>query len=558
MINMKNIVKVLFATAGIALIFSACHKEGALPYYKAGNASVLTSSSNAVTAAVADSVKLALSLNWTWPNYATDSAHQKFIVEIDSTGHNFAKPWAQVLTGKMSTSFTSKDLNMIVFGFGAVKNVPYSLDIRVVSSYANNNELYLSNTVNVKVTPYIIPVKLAINPAGPLTLTMANGSTTAVTCNWNATQFGNQALNYAIQMVKSGDPWTNPVVTNVGTALTGNYTVTALNRAAIAAGIAANTTGAVDFRVIAYQGTNYANPVYSNVVSMTVTTYLDVVQFWVVGGYNGWDNSDNALFIKNTPATGANAEGYVNFASAGEFKLVTDHSWDNNHTFGDDGTNTGKLSNVNGGSNISLSPAGYYLIKANPLTMTYSMTQTTWGVIGSSTPGGWGSQTDMTYVDALKIFKIGMTMPVGEFKFRGTPSWSINYGCTAADGKTLDRDGSNIPIATAGDYAITLDLSHPNAYTFSANTWGVIGSATADGWNSDQKMSWDAVNGVFTITMALTAGEIKFRANSGWDVNLGGSTSALTQNGSNIAIDAAGNYKITLDPWALTATITQL
>jgi starch-binding outer membrane protein SusE/F len=164
----------------------------------------------------------------------------------------------------------------------------------------------------------------------------------------------------------------------------------------------------------------------------------------------------------------------------------------------------------------------------------------------------------MTYVDALKIFKIGMTMPVGEFKFRGTPSWSINYGCTAADGKTLDRDGSNIPIATAGDYAITLDLSHPNAYTFSANTWGVIGSATADGWNSDQKMSWDAANGVFTITMALTAGEIKFRANSGWDVNLGGSTSALTQNGSNIAIDAAGNYKITLDPWALTATITQL
>jgi hypothetical protein len=557
MINMKNLIKILFVMVGLTVIFTACHKEGALPFYKEGNAVVLTSSTAAVTAAIADSSKSALALNWTWPNYATDSAHQKFVIEIDSTGKNFAKPYARVLTGKLTTSFTAKDLNLIVFGFGAVKSSVYSLDVRVISSYANNNELYKSNTVTVKVTPYLIPVTLATTPAGPLTMVMANGANTAVTATWNATQYGNKGLNYSIQIQKSGGTWTTPAVKDMATALTGKYTVTELNRLAIAAGIAANTTGTLNFRIIAYQGTSYANPVYSNVTSLTVTTYLDVVKFWVVGGYNGWDNSDNALFIMNTPTTGANAEGYVNFTAAGEFKLTTDHSWADNQTFGDDGTNTGKLKNP--GGNIAVASAGFYLIKANPLTMTYSLTKTTWGVIGTSTPGGWGSQTDMTYNPTLKIFQMGLTMPLGEFKFRGTSDWAINYGNTAADGKTLNQDGANIPITLVADYAITLDLSHPNAYTFSANRWGVVGAATGDAtWSIDKNMTWDAVNKVFTVTAAMVPGEYKFRANGAWDINLGGSLTALTLNGGNLAIAVAGNYKITLNPWALTATATKL
>ncbi len=39
-----------------------------------------------------------------------------------------------------------------------------------------------------------------------------------------------------------------------------------------------------------------------------------------------------------------------------------------------------------------------------------------------------------------------------------------------------------------------------------------------------QNMSWDAVNGVFKVTLDLTAGDIKFRANDGWGYNLGGSS----------------------------------
>jgi hypothetical protein len=552
---MKNIVKIIMATVGIALIFTACQKEGDLPFYKAGNGTVaLTSSATTVAAAIADANKAALTLNWTWPNYATDSINQKFIVQIAPAGKNFDKPVTKVLKGVLSTSFTAKELNTIVFGFGDVK-APYSLDVRLISSYANNNEQYISNTVNVVVTPYIIPVTLSLNPTGPLTLSFETSANKAVTFNWNATEFGNLPLNYAIQIDKAGGTFATPLVIPYGNALTGSMTVTDLNRAAINAGIASNATGDLSIRVIAYQGTNFANPVYSNIATLKVTTYLDVVKFFVVGGYNGWDNSDNALFIMNTPTTGANAEGYVNFGTGGDFKLTTNHSWDDAHTFGDDGSNAGKLSNAGGGKNITLPSAGYYLIKANPLTMTYSYTQTTWGVIGSSTPGQWDTQTNMTYNEASKIFSLGMSMPIGEFKFRGTSSWSVNYGCTAKDGKTLNMDGSNIAVDLAADYAITLNLSNPNAYTFSANRWGLIGDATPGGWDTDTNMTWDATNKVFKVTLNLTAAKFKFRANDAWAVNLGGDINALTQDGADIAVTTAGSYTVTLDPWSLKATI---
>jgi hypothetical protein len=308
-------------------------------------------------------------------------------------------------------------------------------------------------------------------------------------------------------------------------------------------GLSVNT----EYHVRAY-ATNSKGTVYGSDIQFK--TLADITKFWVVGTYNGWDNSDNAMYIIST-ATNPEAQGYVYFPAAGEFKLTTDHSWDDAHTFGDNGS--GGLTNP--GNNI-VAPAGYLLIKASLATMTYSVTPTVWGVIGDATPGGWGSQTDMTYNSTSKIFSIGIHLISGGFKFRGTDSWSVNYGADAGS-SALYQDGPNISVTIEDDYAITLDLSHPNEYTYSANRWGIIGSATADGWNSDQNMAWNDVNKVFTATIDLVAGELKFRANDDWAVNFGGDLNALTQDGANIVIADAGNYTITLDPWAKVATITK-
>jgi len=281
-------------------------------------------------------------------------------------------------------------------------------------------------------------------------------------------------------------------------------------------------------------------------------TLPDITKFWVVGDYNGWDNSDNAKYIISTTSSGGLAEGYV-YLTSGGIKLTTDHSWDNAHTFGDDGS--GGLTNP--GSNIPVPSDGYYRIRANLNDMTYSLLLTSWGIIGDATPLGWGDESPLEYKAALEQWIGAYHLTAAAFKFRANHSWDYNYGLNAGD-NFLDAGGDNIPITMEDDYAITLDLSHPNEYTFSANRWGIIGGSVPPyDWSVDVNLTWDGVNKVFTKTLDLKAGDFKFRANDGWDVNFGGDLSALTQGGANIPIAEDGNYTITLDPWNKVGTVTK-
>lgn len=154
----------------IMMIFAACNKVDDLPLYKSGVAPTLSSTSTAVAAAPADSSKTALTLNWTSPAYATDSATMKYVIEIDSTGDNFAHEATKVIVGKLSGSFTAKELNNILLGYGFAFNTAHSMDVRVTSSYGNNNEQYASNTLKLMMTPYKIPPKVALPTTGKLFL----------------------------------------------------------------------------------------------------------------------------------------------------------------------------------------------------------------------------------------------------------------------------------------------------------------------------------------------------------------------------------------------------
>ncbi len=164
---------------------------------------------------------------------------------------------------------------------------------------------------------------------------------------------------------------------------------------------------------------------------------------------------------------------------------------------------------------------------------------------------GWDEITPLSYDPALTIWKGGIHLTDAEIKFRANHNWDYNYGSDAADG-TLQAGGANIPIRPKSDYAVTLDLSVPNEYTYAIHRWGVVGGATPDPtWGSDFNMTWDETNKVFTITVDLTAGEFKFRADDDWAVNFGGSLNNLTQDGANLSVAEDGNYTLTLDPWKL-------
>jgi hypothetical protein len=321
--------------------------------------------------------------------------------------------------------------------------------------------------------------------------------------------------------------------------------------------------GLTTYYVRAY-ATNSVGTKYGNEVSFT--TLVSLRNWYVPGGYveasypgSGLLNwaPDKSPMVKSNEAAPDNVEGYVYMAGASnDWKISAQPSWTGTN-YGASGT-AGVLSSDPGAGNLNL-PAGYYKINVNAGVnpLTYTAIATVWGVIGDATPTGWGGQTDMTYNPASQTFSLALHLTSGGgFKFRGTSDWSVNYGSKTADGKLDTQNDNNIPCTLTADYAITLDLSHPLEYTYSANAWGIIGNATAGGWDNDQDMTWDAVNGVFTATIPMTAGEWKFRANNAWTINFGGSLTALTQDGGNFAIATSGNYTITLNPWTRVGTIT--
>src|SRR5688572_16415940 len=145
---------------GLLLAAISCEKVEDLPYYDNGSPVTLSASSTAIAAAPGDSLNNVVTFSWTSPGYATDSASYKFILEIDSAGRNFSKKITQTIMGGLNASLTGKELNNILLNYAFSPGVPYDMDVRVVSSYSNNNEQYVSNVVNLSVTPYNDPSAL--------------------------------------------------------------------------------------------------------------------------------------------------------------------------------------------------------------------------------------------------------------------------------------------------------------------------------------------------------------------------------------------------------------
>ncbi len=144
---MKYISKLIFFAWALTGFFMACQKSDSLPYYKGGSATVLKSSVTAIAPAPADSSSTVVVFSWTNPHYATDSATVKYIIEIDSSGRNFSRADSFVMTGTSSASFTAKQINTLLLNYGFSFGVAYNMDVRIISSYGNNNDQQISNTL---------------------------------------------------------------------------------------------------------------------------------------------------------------------------------------------------------------------------------------------------------------------------------------------------------------------------------------------------------------------------------------------------------------------------
>ena len=195
---------------GAAFVFIGCEKVSELPNYNLGHPVTLTPSASTLSPAVADSSKTVLTLNWTFPQYATDSTNMKYIVEIDSAGRNFSKEVASTQTKTLSKAFTGRDLNTILLNYGGSVGTPVKLDMRVTSSYTNNNEKYLSNVVQVTVTPYSDPAKLTTEKTS-VTGSSGTSSEHSNTFSWSKAFPGYAGtVTYAIEYDSAGKNFVAP------------------------------------------------------------------------------------------------------------------------------------------------------------------------------------------------------------------------------------------------------------------------------------------------------------------------------------------------------------
>lgn len=133
------------------------------------------------------------------------------------------------------------------------------------------------------------------------------------------------------------------------------------------------------------------------------------------------------------------------------------------------------------------------------------------------------------------------------FKFTDEPDWDLNWGDDGANG-TLEVNGANIVIPAAGYYRIKADIT-ALTYSVMKTDWGLIGDATPGGWDADTNMTYDMVSKKWSVTLALTAGKIKFRANDAWDLNYGDNNfdGSLEEGGADISVAEAGNYTVVLN-----------
>ncbi|NTS40581.1 SusE domain-containing protein [Flavisolibacter sp. BT320] len=592
---MKKISSLLALFAVVILLVTGCKKVDPLPYYNDGSKVSLTASQTTIAPTPADSAKTMVTFAWTDPNYATDTAKYKFIVEIDSTTHNFSNPVRREIIGRKTFSFTGKELNNIMLNYGYALGAPVALDVRVVSSYENNNDRLFSDAVKIMVTPYNDPSVLTAT-ATTVTATLPNAAQAATTFNWTPSFNGyTGTITYAIQYDSSGKNFASPQEVAVGAGvLTKALTQAEINATAINEGVVGGSAGKLEYRLKAT--TAQGAVAYSNAISVTINTYVPVPpNLYIVGDATpgGWDNPvpvPSQQFTKVDAYTFSITLGLT--AGRSYLLLPLNGNWDSKYGGATDGTAAGggvllKDGAVPGSNTPSPAVSGIYKIVVNFQTGRYTVTKVevpaNLYIVGDATPGGWDnpvavpSQQFTRISDASYGIVINLKAGSSYLLLPSNGSWDHKFGGvtdgTGTGGGALLADGavpgSNTPApATSGLYKIIVNFA-TNSYTVTpytgpANLY-IVGDATPGGWDNPvpvpSQQFTKAGNAVFELTTTLTAGKsyVFLPTNGSWDHKYGGTTDGTAANGGSLLADGdvpgsntpapgtTGTYKITVN-----------
>ena len=569
---MRKIFNCILIVTSLTFFLAACEKVNDLPYYKLGNPVTLTPSATTLTPQVADSSKTILTLSWTSPHYATDSTNMKYVVEIDSTGRNFAKEVTRTITKNLNTTYTGRDLNTILLNYGYSIGTPVKLDLRVTSSYANNNEKYVSNVATVTITPYSDPSKLSSENTS-VTGTAATSTDHSNTFSWSPAFPGYAGtVTYSIQYDSTGKNFTAAQEIFAGSAVyTKSLTQDDMNTTALSSGIPIGNSGSVEYRVKAVTASGAT--AFSNVVNVTIATFSPVpANLYIVGDATpgGWNNPVPTPSQQFTKLDAYSFSITIGLTSGKSYLfLPVNGDWSHKYGGSTDGVSSGgtllKDNAVPGSNTPAPAVSGVYKIVVNFQTNTYTVTQiavpSNLYIVGDATAGGWNNPVPIpsqqfTAIDNVSYgIVINLTAGKSYLFLPVNGDWSHKYG-GSTDGTSggillADNDvpGSNTPApSTTGLYMIVVNFA-TNSYTVTPYTGPsnlyIVGDATAGGWNnpvptpSQQFTQTGAAE--FQITIPLTSGKsyLFLPVNGDWSHKFGGSTDGTASGGGVLLADNA-------------------
>lgn len=586
---MKNMLRAVLLMVCAALVFVACKKLEGLPYYNDGHAAELSASAASIAPTPNDSLNEVISFSWTNPEYASDSSTFKYLLELD-TSAAFTSKYTKEVTGTLSASFTGKELNNILLGWGLSLGDQYNINARLVSSYANNNEQYISNVITVSVSAYGDSSVLATS-ATDVACALATADQNAVDFTWSSSFNGYSGnVTYTLEYDSTGQGFDNPRQIDAGdNVYVKSLTQGELNETAINSGVEGGTTGTIDYRLKA--ATALGAVVYSNVVSITIHSYQSTLRFYMPGGYqaatgNGtdWDPATAPELIRDLRTGLLNNMYYIYIwlPANAQFKVTQGRSWDIN--YGGTGGNLEK----NSSSNFSVDHDGIYRITIDRNTMKYDIREGRMGFVGGAVGAGWDPSSvfpNYQMGHAANNLFVGITDFTNDgWKLIDNNTWNDgsnsvgetrSYGSTGGDGSTMVINGANFPnVATAGKYRVIWDGRDVDNIKYQispAEEMRVVGDGMdgVNAWDpaSSPQMTYKG-SGKWEITLKLVGGkDIKFLAGDAWGAldyedNSGGSNAVGVprkikwEGGDNFKTPvASGTYTIILDEYSQTVTI---
>ena len=296
-----------------------------------------------------------------------------------------------------------------------------------------------------------------------IVITSANLNQSVVAISWSDVKYPVDApVTYALEFDVLSDAvgenaWANAIRVDVGEAVLSKAIIgNDLNNIATTLGLDPSVAGEIVVRVEA----NLDRKAYSDPITLTVTPYVSQIifpQIYMIGGFEGFSLSAGS--VNPLPAINNGIfQGYITFPATQslDFKFVTDltgtqfYAANSSGNFAEGGT-----------VNLTVPSAGSYQITVNLNTMSYTAVPYSWGIIGTSTIGGWNTDTDMTYDYHDALWKYTGALISGALKFRLNDSWAINYGPAGAPSGNItngvvlyDNPGAHT-INTAANYEIT-------------------------------------------------------------------------------------------------------